>query len=318
MEVITIGELGLLPEPEWLIKGVVAQQSTTMVYGEWGLGKSFMVLDMALTATTGEDWFGPGEVNRPLKSLYIIAEGAGWWARRIQAYADYRGKVNSENFRIIPHAVNLWHKPSPDYTDLVDLERAIADFRPDIVVIDTWVRCTSAFGMQEDSAGDTAKVMTELDRMRDKYNCSFVLVHHPTKSGGFRGSGNQGASLEIIVVLDRVGDGDSFAVSPEKGNHMEPWEPFSLGFEGVQTGQDARGEPITSAYLVDEGAYTKPKGGGGSNKRVKEQKDFWMAWHKGDHSGVAYSDIGLEYGVSSSTIGNWVKQYNEKNGGNKD
>jgi hypothetical protein len=266
-----------------------------MVYGPWGLGKSFMVLDMALTATKGDErnWF-ERKIERPLKTLYVVAEGAAWWYRRMQAFEQGRGPVDKNLFRVIPHPVDLFGDPNMGNTDLGNLEQSIAIFEPDIVVIDTWVRCTAAFGMQEDKATDTAKVMARLDTLRDEYNTSFIIVHHPTKSGdGFRGSGNQGASLEIILGLKPGPAGsDTFKVFPEKGNHMSPWPPFLLGFEEIEVAEDKFGEPITSAYLRYEGE---------ADDKAATAAMSAAEWYDKQRDGMRFKSNALQAVVGKST-----------------
>jgi len=250
LETYTTAELLAMPPPEWIIEDVIAEKSTTMIYGPWGLGKSFMVLDMVLTATTGDDWLGERRVIRPLKTLYVVAEGVAWWPRRLRAHMLAKKEFNPENVLWVPEPVNLWAPPGGvDTSDIKALEETLADFQPDMVVFDTWVRCTAAFGMNEDKATDTAQVFRQLDRLRDEYNVAPIIVHHPTKMGNFRGSGNQGASLERIIELKEVKDHPELVdVYDEKGNHTQPFTPFRLRFEQVDIGDDE-----TSAVLRYDG-----------------------------------------------------------------
>ena len=247
IKAITTQELSEIPRPKWLIEDFVAENSTTMIYGPWGLGKSFMTLDMVLSATTGGEWYGR-RIERPLKTLFIVAEGAAWWYRRLLAYERRRGVVDREMILWIPQPVNLWNSPD----EFRQLEEIIMSTEPDILVIDTWVRCSSAFGMNEDKATDTAMVYNKLDALRDKYMIAPVLVHHPTKSGGVRGSGNQEASVERVIGLQAVDNSPTmFDVVDEKGNHMEPFETFRMRFESVDM-SDLK-EDLSSAVVRYEG-----------------------------------------------------------------
>ena len=245
--VMSTDQLAEIPRPRWLIEEFVAENSTTMIYGPWGLGKSFMTLDMVLTATTGQEWYGRA-VDRPLKTLFVIAEGAAWWYRRVLAYERLRGPIDRDMILWVPEPINLWN----DKTAIYDLETILERERPDIMVIDTWVRCSSAFGMNEDKATDTAMVYNKLDMLRDKYKVSPVLVHHPTKSGGSRGSGNQEASVERVIALHAVeGHDNMFDVADEKGNHVEPFETFRMHFESVDMSDLVEG--LSSAVVVYDG-----------------------------------------------------------------
>ena len=254
-ELLDTDELLDMSEPDWLVDGFIAEKSTTMIYGPWGLGKSFMVLDMVLTASTGSPWHGGIKVNKHLKTLYVVAEGASWWPRRVKAFEIGRGLYDPRNLLWYPKPVDLVNEGSGD---IASLEMTLEKHKPDVIVFDTWVRCTSAFGMNENDAGAIAMVYNRLDYFRDEYNVSPVIVHHPRKNDGeFRGSGNQAASLEVVISLRPIKDSLDFTVHSEKGNHMEPWDPFRLSFHGVPVGKDKHGEEITSAYLDYEGSVTR-------------------------------------------------------------
>jgi RecA-family ATPase len=222
--VLSTDELGEIPRPHWLIEDMVAEKSTTMIYGPWGLGKSFMTLDMVLAASTGAPWHGR-KVDRPLKTLFIVAEGAAWWYRRVLAYEREHGDgaVDRDNILWIPQPVDMYH-PMEANLELRALEAIIAEHRPDILVIDTWVRCSAAYGMNEDKAMDTAQAYKNIDYLRDRYDVAPIIVHHPTKQGKARGSGNQEASVERVIALHEVeGASSTFEVRDEKGNHIEPF-----------------------------------------------------------------------------------------------
>ncbi len=250
MKVLTTDEMANLKTPEWLLEDFYAEKSTTMVYGPWGLGKSFMVLDQVLTASTGADWYGRA-VARPLKTLYVVAEGAAWWYRRILAYEEARGSIDRDNLLWVPEPIDLWNHmpgfPNEPGDGIRALEKVLEEHTPDLLVLDTWVRVTAAFGMNEDKATDTSRVIRQLDRIRDEYEVTPIIVHHPTKQGNFRGSGNQGASVERIISLE-AGENDSqFEVHDEKGNHIEPFPPFLMHFESVDLGD------ISSAVIRMDG-----------------------------------------------------------------
>ena len=251
--VLSTEEMADIPRPKWLIEDFVAENSTTMIYGPWGLGKSFMTLDMILTATMGGDWYGR-KIERPLKTLFVVAEGAAWWYRRLLAYERERGPVDREMIFWVPEPINLWDSRE----DIEQLEALLEEEDFDILVIDTWVRCSSAYGMDENQASATAMVYNKIDRLRDKYNVAPVLVHHPTKTGGARGSGNQMASVERVIALQEVqGSETMFDVVDEKGNHMESFETFRMRFESVDLSDLS--DDLSSAVVRWEGPAPSDK-----------------------------------------------------------
>ncbi len=321
MEVLTTAQLKNIPPPEWLIEDFVAEKNTTVIYGMWGTGKSFVVLDMALTASVGGEWLGGRKISRPLRTLFVVAEGASWWGARIEAYERYKGPVNEDNLLWIPEPVALFDPSGRGSTPdgVVELEEIIADFNPDILVFDTWVRCTGAFGMDENSAGDTARVMRELDRMREQYGLSVVIVHHPKKDGGARGSGNLLASVERVIKVDAAESAARYKIKieDEKGNHTTPFEEFYLKFESVAIDVDHEGEAITSAVVVPtthESITERPTGGPTNAGKVLG----WLELNPGEYTQKELADYA---GVKSGSIraalvslesGGHIKQTDDK------
>ena len=252
-----------IPRPKWLIEDFIAQKSTTMIYGPWGLGKSFLALDLALHASTGAQWNGR-KIEKPLKTLIIVAEGAAWWYRRLLAWEREVGVVDRDNLLWIPQPVDLFHERDKN-DELRQLEAFIDEHRPDVLIVDTWVRCSAAYGMNEDKATDTAQAIKNLDYLRDKYDVAPVIVHHPTKSGNFRGSGNQGASVERIIELEAIeGMDHTFDVRDEKGNHLEPFQKFRMSFKSVEL--DDLAEGLSSAVLVYDGLAPSKNGPSNADK----------------------------------------------------
>lgn len=242
LQLLSVDDMSKLPTPEWLIEDFFAEKSTTLVYGGWGIGKSYMVLDMVLQATTGGDWFGR-KIARPLKTLFVVAEGASWWYRRIAAFERVHGPVDQDMIRFIPEPVNLWGTDQTQYNSFEALEELVAEYQPDLLIIDTWIRCTGAFGLNEDKSTDTAFVYSRLERLRENHNVTPVIVHHPTKDGQTsRGSGNLEASVERVISVSKAnGSNDMdrrFVVEAKKGNHIKPFVPFELFLETVAFGDE--------------------------------------------------------------------------------
>src|SRR4051794_31851873 len=84
-ELVCFDDLQRLPDPSWLITGVLPAGGLAVLYGRPGAAKSFLALDWALSVAAGIPWLGcPTEQGHV---VYIAAEGkAGlnvraraWW-----------------------------------------------------------------------------------------------------------------------------------------------------------------------------------------------------------------------------------------------
>lgn len=171
MPVLSIDDLESLPQPEWIIPNRLPE-GQTWVYGEPGVGKTFVVLDWAATAAA-----------RGHKVLYFIGEGVKGFSKRVLAWRGYHEWASLGDFHVVPMTPQLLDKHSVE-----SFNEVIKKYQPDLIVIDTFAR--AAVGADENSAKDVGKVISVLDTVFRVHDCSSIVVHHSNKSGGSeRGSG---------------------------------------------------------------------------------------------------------------------------------
>jgi RecA-family ATPase len=58
------------------IEPLIAQGERSVIYGEYGSLKSWILLDMAMHMAAGKDWLGHFKISKPRKVLYIDEEMA--------------------------------------------------------------------------------------------------------------------------------------------------------------------------------------------------------------------------------------------------
>ena len=63
-----------LPPIDWDVEPLIAHGNRVVVYGEFGCGKSWVLLDLAIHLALGMDWLDTFKVSRPHKVLYIDEE----------------------------------------------------------------------------------------------------------------------------------------------------------------------------------------------------------------------------------------------------
>jgi RecA-family ATPase len=69
------GDPDLRPVLSWLIKGLIPIVGHGLLSGQWGVGKTFVLLDLAAMLCTGQP-FVCHEIKRQCGVLLIAAEGA--------------------------------------------------------------------------------------------------------------------------------------------------------------------------------------------------------------------------------------------------
>ena len=200
------------PDPVWLIPGVLQEETLALFYGPENSFKSFLVLDLALSAAAGLPWASYGAKpdaggyppSRPLTVVYVAGEGSRAIEKvRRPAWRASRGVDQPLSFYTV-EAMPEFRDPAQVEALVEEIETAGVD--PDVIVIDTLARAMT--GLDENSAKDTGILVAGLDHLKRRFRCSVIGVHHSGKDAqkGARGSTNLPASFDarFAVSADRA------------------------------------------------------------------------------------------------------------------
>ena len=197
LRLYSTAELLRLPPPEWLIHGIMPAGGLVGLYGQPGIGKSFLALDLALSVASGTPWQDRAVKKGPV--LYIAAEGGTGMSKRAAAWMiDHDVKTKK--------ATVMWLlEPIPIYGDSSEVDRVMekivdeVQVHPRLVVIDTLARC---FDGNENEQEDMGRFVAGADRFRQEFDAAVIVVHH-TRLDGDRERGNtafRGAADTMLSV----------------------------------------------------------------------------------------------------------------------
>src|SRR5260221_8522594 len=93
--VLTWPEIDFDLKSNMIIKGVIEQDSSALLFGDTGSGKTFLAGDMGIHIAAGRSWFGR-KVQRG-GVIYIAAEGGLSVRRRVVAFRRHHGISQNEN-----------------------------------------------------------------------------------------------------------------------------------------------------------------------------------------------------------------------------
>jgi hypothetical protein len=165
-------ELLSRPRPRWLVEGMIVEGELAVVYGPPKAGKTFFVLDLALSVATGTQFHGPRAVEAPGRVLYVIGEGnAELFGERIKAWCDARELP-------LPDDSFLTVADQPDITKPEDVADLAGIARPRLIILDTLSRTMTG---DENSPADMAAYVRGCDRLRQATGAAVVVVHHEGK-----------------------------------------------------------------------------------------------------------------------------------------
>ena len=244
-EPIQAGEFSQGGHPGWIIKGVLPRAELAVVYGESGSGKSFAVLDMVAAVARGVPWRGHRVTKG--KVVYICAEGAGGFRKRLIAYAARQGiDLAAIELFVIPNAPNLLLKE-----DALELSKAIvtAVGRADIVVVDTLAQTTP--GGNENAGEDMGKALSHCKGLHRATKGMVLLVHHSGKdsSKGARGWSGVRAACDAEFEVVRMAMGRVLRTSKQKdGDDGAAW---GFDLDVVDIGVDEDGDAVTSCVVKE-------------------------------------------------------------------
>jgi hypothetical protein len=227
---LTLDEIAAMPPPEWLLHGVMLDQSVTVLYGPPGALKSFVALDWALSVASGYSWLG---THRVLGGgvVYAAGEGVAGMRQRVAAWQLHNTAARSpaDNFRLLPASLRLLEPAGIDRV----IEAINAEpFTPRLLVIDTWGRALA--GADENSTSDVSQAVGAIDAIREATGVSVLAVHH-SRADGERERGNSAlrGAADQMIKASRDGQGPVTLYS-EKIKDGVPFSPMTL--EPVEVG----------------------------------------------------------------------------------
>jgi hypothetical protein len=204
---LTADEWDATPDPAYLVPRLFYRDGLAQVFGAPGVGKSYFVLDIALSIATGRLWRGhrlTGRDGGPGVVHYVMAEGLDVNKPRRDAWL-YRHEVKADALR--------GHFYASDGEGLVLTQAGIAQYRkyvqrdrPDLIILDTK---NALFPGEESSGKDHGEMIRALNTLRrDAGGACVVLIGHSgladlTRS---RGSNAEEAGTSTATRITRDED----------------------------------------------------------------------------------------------------------------
>ena len=173
----------------WAVDDWLPDKSITFLVSPPESYKTWLLLDLAVSVSTGLPFLGKYKVNQRGPCVIIQQEDSHiGLTERLALIANARMgvqlKLGVDDYEIpVAPDLPIYIHPSrllrfDNQKVLAELEKCIQQIRPKIVVIDPLYSATSV----ENYMAQSAEQMMILKTWRDKYGCSFIVAHHSKKN----------------------------------------------------------------------------------------------------------------------------------------
>ncbi|WP_187336461.1 AAA family ATPase [Novosphingopyxis iocasae] len=216
--------------PVFLIDGLLEEDALASLFGDPASGKSLVAIDMAACVATGEAFHGHRVASGPV--FYIAGEGKNGLRRRFAGWEELRGvSIAEAPLFASTAAVQFLDGPSATMATAAIDALAAQHGTPRLIVIDTLAR---NFGPgDENSTADMNAFVAALDRLRERYPCSAVLlVHHSGHGEKTRGRGSSVLRGAVDTEYRVEKKGEAVTLSNSKMKDAPP--PRAMQFELVE------------------------------------------------------------------------------------
>lgn len=278
---IPFSELTKEPMPiRWLVKHWIPQGGLGMVFGPSGVGKTFFVLDMALSVAAGLHW--GDSLTKLMPVAYLAGEGHHGISSRLKGWALARN-VSDAKFWVSRGGVSL---DTVDGYNHARTELAALPERPGLIIVDTLHRFLSG---DENNSQDAGKMIRACDKLGQEFGATVLLVHH-TGHGGDRARGSTAwkGALDVEIGIRRLDDGEVLVAENHKQKDSAPADPIYGTLAPVKLPwHDEDGEPVTTRVWTKGGEPQEDKLAPLAEEiRILERA--WFATNAEDMNGAPY------------------------------
>lgn len=189
-----------------VIHGLLRQGETMNIISSPKVGKSWLVIDLALAVAGNRAWLDTFITERGSVLIIDNELHSETSAHRIPKVAAAR-RINIADVQSRLYVQNL-RGYLQDIFSLAEYFRSLEPGRFQLVILDAMYRFMPA-DTDENDNGSMARIYNVLDRYADALGCSFVLIHHTSKGSQSSkaitdvgaGAGSQSRATDTHLIL---------------------------------------------------------------------------------------------------------------------
>ena len=235
-------------------------------------------------------------------------EGQSGLAVRAEAWHRHFGVADDEiPFYAVTQALSMALADAQDVTLLLEaIDDTLGGVKPSLIVVDTLAR--SFTGADENLATDMGVFVRNCDLMREKFNCTVLVVHHVSKAGGMRGSSALLGAVDTAIECKRNTGEDKMKLVVAKQKDVGEADDLWLEAREVKFTQDRFAQEQSSIVLEPSAAPVN------ANKGSSQARDMAMRVLRRLISQGFAEEKGDTYGVPEDVLKAAIEREAEKTG----
>lgn len=222
-----LGEDDPGPTP-FVVSDLIVQRGVAAIVGPYKVGKTWLVLELALSVASGAPAFGRFEVARGPVLLILEESGRAALHRRLRKLVSGRELDRhklSQLYFSANRGINLsdpeWRRTILDTADRIS---------PMLIVFDPLARVKGG-AVDESSQLEIGPVLDFLRELREVSGATVLFVHHTGHNGDrMRGSSDLEAYWESKLTIKPSDDGYTLQADHREAPSAEPFD-YSLAFD---------------------------------------------------------------------------------------
>ncbi len=187
----------LTPQPpiEWVVTELFSAGSVSLIVGEGGCGKTWALLDCAVSVALGQPWLEHAVQG---VAVLIVDEESGprRLARRLGDVL--RGHAAGPETPIA--YITLARFDLGKAEDIRALEAAIIEAHARLVIIDALADVM--LGRDENTVKEVQPIFVALRGIAEAQQAAIVIIHHTNRAGRYRGSTAIKGAVDLLLLVE--------------------------------------------------------------------------------------------------------------------
>ena len=178
----------------WIVEGLAIEQGLTVLFGDKGVGKTTLSMQILHALQFEERLFG---LNVKKTSAFIVEQDES-----PRVFRNHRDRILKQLPGLedmeIPKVFVTWDSRKEDFTNLVDLIEA---YPAKLVIIDSF----TSIGIPDLNSPNTTAILDRLRPINSEKDCSLILLHHVNRKGEIFGSVTLQIKADNLIELNSRG-----------------------------------------------------------------------------------------------------------------